>query len=40
MQIQIYCSKKIKNVLNNNLKPIICIGEPMELRKKGEYLSF
>ena len=32
--------KKIKNVLNNNLKPIICIGEPMELRKKGEYLSF
>ena len=31
--------KKIKNVLNNNLKPIICIGEPMELRK-GRILEF
>ena len=33
-------SKKIKITHKFNLKPIICIGESIDLRKKGKYLSF
>jgi len=33
-------SEKIKKALQNNLKPIVCCGEPLEERKKGNYLNF
>ncbi len=32
--------KKIKTAQKYGLKPIICIGESIELRKNGEYLDF
>ena len=32
--------KKIQTAFNHGLKPIICIGEPINLRKKNKYLEF
>ena len=32
--------KKIKIVLSEKIKPIVCIGEPLEFRKNKSYLKF
>jgi len=35
-----FLNKKIQSAINNNLKPILCVGESLEIRDKGETISF